>query len=364
MQRLRVFFILLVFLSSTSGCRLWDFLRNGRPDANIPPMAPVTATPTLESLTWTINRNTASIRSMKAEHATLYVPGAPIGLGSKLYFERPRRLRLQGQAMSLGSRDLDFGSNDQLFWLWTRQMPNEMYFCRHDQFPASPLRSNFPIEPEWIIEALGMVEFRPEEQHSGPFPEPDGNWRIVTQRQTAVGQFTKHTVIDAKMGWVVRQELFSPQNERVALAMMSQHDYDKASGIYFARRVEIQCQGTEGILTVDLGKPVFNMPAPLSASTFEMPQFDGVQTVDICSPDLLYRQGAITPAPTDSWQSGTTPLSQPVQPQSNLPSLPRQPPPVRYMDAGPSPLTMQNSTQMPLQTGPVYSEAHAHTVVR
>ncbi len=262
--------------------------------------------------------------------------------------------------MSLGGRDLDFGSNDHVFWLWTRQAPKEMYYCRHDQFPESPLRSAFPIEPDWIIEALGRVEFRPEERHSGPFPEQDGNWRIVTQRQSAVGQFTKHTIIDAKMGWVVRQELDSPQNERVALAMMSKQDYDKESGIYYARRIEIQCQGTEGILTIDLGKPVFNMSAPLSASTFEMPQFDGVQTVDICSPELRYGRGAIMPAPEGTWQSNPPQMGQPGQSQPGQPS----PPPVRYMDAGPSPMTMQTPYQEPLPTGPVYSEANIRTVIR
>ncbi len=346
MKRLVILLILLsLFVVPNAGCRLLNRLWNGKPSQNIPPMTPPMVRPTLESLIYPINNNTAAIASMKAERASLNVPGAPIALNAKLYFERPRRFRLQGQAMSLGSRDLDFGSNDQIFWLWSRQFPGEMYYCRHDQFPESRLRSVFPIEPEWIIEALGMVEFRPHEQHSGPFEEPDGNWRIDTLRQTAVGQFRKQTIIDAKMGWVIRQELYSPQNERVAMAAMSQHDYDKINGIYYARRIEIQCQGTEGVLTINLGKPEFNLNTPLSTLTFEMPQYDGVQTVDICSPELQYRQGAIMPAQPSlpqGTQAGSVPAS--------------SPPPVTMPPVA--------SSVLPSTAMPVYSEAHLRTVVR
>lgn len=344
--------VLLLLLCLMPGCRLVDWWRNGKPSVEIPPMNPTPA-PTLESITWTINKNTSAIRSMKAETATLYVPGAPVALRSQLYFERPRRLRLQGRAMSLSGRDLDFGSNDHVFWLWTRQAPKEIYYCRHDQFPDCPLRSVFPIEPEWIIEALGMVEFRSEEQHSGPHPEDDGNWRIVTQRQTAVGQFTKHTVIDAKMGWVVRQELYSPQNDRVALAIMSQHDYDKETGIYFARRIEIQCQGTEGSLTIDLGKPTFNMSTPLSTSTFEMPQYDGCQAVDLCGPEIRYGGGAVAPAPGGTWQAPAA-----------APPAGSAPPAVRYMELNPQPMTMQSPFREAIPAGPDNSEASIRTTVR
>ena len=78
-----------------------------------------------------------------------------------------------------------------------------MYFCRHDQFAASPARQMVPIQPDWLIDALGVSTFDPSLPHQGPYPLPDGRLEIRTIKETPEGTITKRTILDASQGWVL-----------------------------------------------------------------------------------------------------------------------------------------------------------------
>ena len=265
------------------------------------------AQPTLEQITSGINRNSQIIRNFTTENASIQIPGVLIPLHARLTFERSKRLRIQGSATSLSSQEFDFGSNDTLFWLWMRRNPGEMWYCRHDQYPTSPVRSDIPLDPDWLIEALGIVEFKPTDQHFGPTRMNDGNWEIMSHCVTPSGQYIKRTVIDSKIGWVVRQELYTPQNALVALAEASDLRFDRSTGIYYVKRVSVQCQGMEGKMTIDLGSPTFNTSVPFPSTMFVMPSFEGYRAVDLSSPEFLQPRRAVMPPtqmPTTQMQPG------------------------------------------------------------
>ena len=277
-----------------------------------PPMVP--PTPTLEQITSAINRNSQTIQNFTTENASIHIPGVMIPLQARLTFERPKRLRIQGSVSSLGSQEFDFGSNDELFWLWTRKGTGEMWYCRHDLYPVCPVRSAIPIDPDWLVEALGMVEFKPTDQHFGPTRQSDGNWEIVSYCQTPSGQYRKRTVIDAKVGWVIRQELYTPQNELVALAEATDLRFDKITGIYYVKRVSVWCQGMDSNskMTLDLGSPTFNTPTPFSPTMFVMPPYEGYQPVDLCSPEFMQQRGVVMPPPA------MPPMTMPNVPEASI----------------------------------------------
>jgi len=251
--------------------------------------------PTLETIISGLNQNSQSIRNFSTENASLYVPGVMIPLHSRIMFERPKRMRIQGSISSVGNREFDFGSNDELFWLWMRRNEGVMWFCRHDQYPHSPVREYIPIDPEWLLEALGIVEFKPTDQHFGPHRLNDGNWEITSHCQTPSGQFIRRTVFDHKVGWIVRQELRTPQDQLIATAQVLDTKYDRDTGIYYAKRVEVQCQGMTGKMTIDLGAPVFNRVEPFAAGTFVMPEYTGYRALDLCGSEVLHHKGVIMP---------------------------------------------------------------------
>lgn len=170
-----------------------------------------------------------------------------------------------------------------------------MWYCRHDLYPVSPVRAAIPIDPEWLIEALGVVEFKPTDQHYGPTRMADGNWEIMSHCQTSSGQYIKRTVIDSKIGGVIRQELYTPQNQLIALAESSDLRVDRGTTIYYANRITVQCQGMDGKMTIDLGSPTFNSSMPLAAQMFTMPVFEGYRAVDLSSPEFLQPRGVVLP---------------------------------------------------------------------
>ena len=284
---------LLVCLCLTGCASLKDlFNRRDTPPPQSWTNAPM---PTLEQIILSVNQNSQTIRNFSTENASVYMSGVMIPLHSRITFERPKRLRIQGSATSLGNREFDFGSNDEIFWLWLRRSLGEMWYCRHDQYPISPVRDAIPIDPEWLIEALGIIEFKPTDQHFGPTRLNDGNWEIVSHCQTPSGQFIRRTVIDRKIGWVVQQELYTPQNELIAMAQVRDAKFDRGTGIYYVKRVEVQCRGMQGKMTIDLGSPSFNRPEPFAAEMFDMPTYEGYRALDLCGPEILQHRGVVMP---------------------------------------------------------------------
>ncbi|HKI34774.1 MAG TPA: hypothetical protein VKA46_23155 [Gemmataceae bacterium] len=73
----------------------------------------------------------------------------------------PPNFRLQ--ALALGSPEVDIGSNSEEFWFWIKRSgPQPMvYHCAYADYPkvAASGRMPFPIQPEWVVEALGMAEY-------------------------------------------------------------------------------------------------------------------------------------------------------------------------------------------------------------
>jgi len=196
-----------------------------RPELAMPHVLP--PAPTLEQVAQVVNGNSLQIQSLLATGATLSGSGFPM-LRTNLAFQRPKRFRLQAELLT--SAELDVGSNDDLYWFWVkRSEPPAVYYCRREQFALSPARQMIPIEPDWLIEAMGVVEFDPALPHEGPIVLPDGRLEIRTYRETPAGPVIKSTIVHAESGWVLEQRFYDAANRLVARAVASRHQRDPLS---------------------------------------------------------------------------------------------------------------------------------------
>ncbi|HBB75444.1 MAG TPA: hypothetical protein DC048_13470, partial [Planctomycetaceae bacterium] len=186
--------LLLVAVVSSSGASCPRVLRGYQIGAMpLPRALPVGAT--LEQVMATVHDNTARVRSLMVPQAVLLVPGVP-RLSARVACEPPRRFRLQAQTAITGP-ELDIGSNDDLFWLWLRQhKPPVIAFCAHDKYAQSNARRLLPIRADWMPELLGLVQFRPEDAHDGPFPVADGRIEIRSRIAAPDGDLFKSTLLD------------------------------------------------------------------------------------------------------------------------------------------------------------------------
>jgi hypothetical protein len=273
---------LLLFVASGASCP-WMLRQPGAP---IPQILPTAAT--LDQVIMAVNDNTARARSGVATQAYLSVPGAP-RLSAALAFETPRRFRLKGRTGFTGDL-VDVGMNDELFWLWVKGPQSALYFCRHDQFAQSGARRIMPVEPEWLVEALGLPTFQPFEEHQGPNPVGAGRVEIRSRRRTASGEMTKITVVDAQRALVLAQHLYDAQNRLIATAVTSNHIRDGRTGVNLPRQIDLQLPTTQLQMRIDVVDWQVNTLGPEQTDIWALPNkaAEGFQHVDLADPTLQF----------------------------------------------------------------------------
>ena len=246
-----------------------------------PPALP--PSPTLQQVIEVVNRNNSQIHSFWTTEARLSGTGFP-ALRASVAFERPLRFRLQANTALTGP-ELDFGSNDQHFWFWVkRNDPQAVYFCRHDQFAASRARQMVPVDPYWLIEALGIAEFDPGLPHHGPFAIAANRVEIRTIRNTPEGATTKFTIVDTVRGQIVEQRIHDAQDRLIATAVASGHRRDPASGLVMPTSVEVGYPAAQFSLRLDLGNVQINRPQGNPVELWTMPSYEGSPVVDLGNP--------------------------------------------------------------------------------
>jgi len=242
--------------------------------------------PALDQVIAAVHDNTHRVRSFMAPQAVLIVPGVP-RLSARVAAEPPRRFRLQAQT-SLTGPELDIGSNDDLFWLWLRQyQPPIIAFCRHDQYAQSNARRLLPLRADWMPELLGLVEFRPEDAHEGPFSLPDGRLEVRSRMTTADGELLKSTILDGTTGLVGEQHLFTPAGERLASVRTSRHRVDPGSGAALPHVVEVSWPASQVEFKLELTAISVNSGAADPAQLWQMPVYPGYEPIDLADPSIV-----------------------------------------------------------------------------
>lgn len=87
----------------------------------------------------------------------------PVTLHGSLAATQPRSFRMVAKG-NIGGK-VDLGSNDQQFWVYM-EVPNQPLYYRyasHADFEAgrAPLPGGVPFDPDWVMQALGMITFDP-----------------------------------------------------------------------------------------------------------------------------------------------------------------------------------------------------------
>ena len=281
----------LVLAIATSGASCPQFLK-GYQYGTLPLPRTLPANASLEQIIQVVHDNTSRVRTYMAPQATLSVPGVP-KLSAQVACEPPRRFRLRAQTAVTGS-ELDIGSNDDLFWLWIRRHePPVLLFCRHDQYAQSSARRLLPLKADWMPELLGLVSFRPDEHHDGPFPLADGKLEIRSRIRSDDGELTRSTLLDGTTGLVLEQHLFSPTGERLASVRTSKHRVDQNSGAALPRRVEVSWPASGIDFTLDIANLSTNTPSGDPGLLWQMPAYEGYEPVDLADPSVMIApQGA------------------------------------------------------------------------
>ena len=277
--------LIIVASVAASGASCPQVLR-GYQVGTMPLPRTLPAHPSLDQIIAAVHDNTQRVRSCMATQAVLVVPGVP-RLSARVACEPPRRFRLQAQTAITGP-ELDIGSNDDLFWLWLRQhKPPIVACCRHDQYAQSAARRLLPIRADWMPEMLGLVNFRPEDRHQGPFPLPDGRIEIRSTIGAADGELLKSTILDGTTGLVSEQHLFTSTGERLASVRTSRHRVDPPSGAALPHLVEVSWPASGVDFKIELSSITTNSSSGDPGQLWQMPAYPGYEPVDLADPSVV-----------------------------------------------------------------------------
>jgi hypothetical protein len=318
--RLSILLALLLSCSTllNSGCQWMNSLfTRGTMDPYTGTAAPASMPQTtpLNQLLMSINNNTNKVRSVFSTNANLKADGVPVNLRANLAIERPRNFRLRADH-SISGAEMDVGSNQQEFWLWIkRNQPPATFVGRHDQFAVSQAKQIFPVEPEWLIEALGLVTFSPDQPIQGPIPRGTHEVEIRTTRMTAGQPLNQVYRIDTTRGVITEQHLYAANGERIASAFCSEHRMQIDQGVVMPRKVVLEWPATKMKLTLDLWDLQVNTIGPEQNALWQKPSYDGYPEIDLAQSGLQFG-----PAPTGGNMLMTPPPGAPTAvPATNLP---------------------------------------------
>lgn len=270
-------------VSCVTGCGTW----NGRRRALQPSPVLFKTAPTLESIVRAVNENTARVQTLQSDRASIRLRGLP-ALTAKVRFEAPRNFRLQASAPIVGP-ELDLGSNPELFWFWAKRSPNPaLVFARHEDFARASTRAAAPIEPEWILDAIGLMSFREGDRHEGPAVV--GNLlEVRSYLPSPTGTRLRIARIHQKQGYIVEQYLYEPSGQLIAASRAKDHNYLAAEQVTIPEKISIDVPAFDLAAEIELAEPIVNAMIGNSSLLFALPQqeFSQYPLVDLTDPRML-----------------------------------------------------------------------------
>ena len=267
--------------------------------------------PTAADIQQAVNRNSQKIKTLVAPNATLGAANVPGWARCQLAFERPSRVRVIGTANMMG-RVFDTGTNDDSLWYWDKfREPQELTWCKKSDF-ANPAvaRDSIPIDPTWLPEALGLVEFNTQDPVEGPIPQIDKTLLLITKRNYMGQTFAKYTYVEPKSAAVKRQDIQDAQGNVLFTVAVNEFQLDAVNNLVLPKRLTITSPQTKDSINLDLGTVQINSD-PIPRETFQMPRSEDIGNVPVVN--VASRGLPLTKTPT------AAPMNQ-VSPASNTPA--------------------------------------------
>jgi hypothetical protein len=272
-----------LILATGGGCQS---LRHWRPMSGPPIPVVLEPEPTPDQVISAVNANAVNVRQLSSD-VRVRIPGAP-PLSGNLIVERPRNLRMKVGLIGMSELGFDVGSNDEEFWFWskasTAAMPPTLFHARHDAYRASASQGAIPLEPQWILDSIGLVQIEPDGSWLGPLPRPDGHYELRQPVPTGAGTFTKVLVIDRQTAILRQQATYDANHQLLAYVDAKEHAYDAEHHTSLPRRIElvvIDAENRRNTMTVDLANVRINQLYGDPQTQWARPEPSGAQVVDL-----------------------------------------------------------------------------------
>ncbi len=240
-------------------------------------------TPDVAQISEVLNR-TRAIQQLQSNAVSIRIPDLP-KLNAKMVWERPRRFRMTGGLSSMTGTDFDLGSNDEIFWMATRHGPQpSLHFARHDQFALQMERQVLPVSPDWLVEALGVIELDPSTVIGTPYVQAQGLLEIESTVASPIGLYRRTIQVDPKSAVVRRVLLRDPSGRLLATSLLSDHKSYPTYQVTLPHTVQAQLIPAGGPpidLTLNIGYYTINDNQGQDPNRWTPPNAAGYQLIDL-----------------------------------------------------------------------------------
>lgn len=272
--------VILLFLGSTlPGCvtaRNMIALHHRDPMAGAPRMRNA-KNPKVDEVLAHLNQNTNKIESWRANRVRIAFDGWSVS--GSIAVQKDRHLRIE--VSSMRGKEVDMGSNDERFWLWSREMEPGFVTCKHENMDMARRQVGIPFEPDWLMQALGVspIPTTGVTMQSDPANE---QVRLIEHVMSAHGQPLRRAVlVDLKRGGIVVEHcLYDYNGVPIAMAKLGDHRLDKESGVVLPRRIALEFPQNKKTMTMTLADLRVN-PSSFPADIWEMPTIRDCEVVHL-----------------------------------------------------------------------------------
>ncbi len=250
-----------------------------------PPPVALNATPSLEEIVSVVNR-TQSIQQLSSNSASVEVLSMPAvpRLSATLNLERQKNFRLRASLPIILGAGMDLGSNDEVFWFEVPEgISKTLYYARHDQYRQQLHRAILPVDPSWIMDALGLVQIDPNTVVAGPVNREDGKLEIRSTMMMPNGLYQRVCLVEPSGGYVTDQFLYAPGGNLVAQSQASNHRYYEQQQCVLPHRVQLDLAPAVGpplSMRIDVASYTVNQLLSGDPQLFAMPA-SASQAVDL-----------------------------------------------------------------------------------
>ncbi|TWU48623.1 hypothetical protein Poly51_45240 [Rubripirellula tenax] len=213
-----------------------------------PPPVVFNETPTIQQVVEVVNRTSAvtQLSTNSASVEMLSMPGLPT-LNATMNLQRDKNFRLRASIPILLGMGMDMGSNNETFWFEVPEnMTKTLYYANHNQYQQQLDRAILPVDPTWIMDALGLAQIDPATVIAGPLTLPDGKLQVRTTVATAAGNYSRDLFIEKNAGYVTDQFLYNPSGRLVAQSQASGHRYYEQQQCALPHRVDLNLVPASG----------------------------------------------------------------------------------------------------------------------
>ena len=219
-----------------------------------------------------VNANIEHLQAWRWSDLRITGRSLPVHLTGNIAVEGPRNFRLTAGALGM-TEEADFGSNPEWFWFWIRRsQPPFVFRARHDDMQHSEmLRQAIPFQPDWLIEALGVVRIDPKQVTRMEPGENHQTVNLISELLSPSGQPVQKVIrVDQRHGVVLGHYLYDANQRLIAKADLGNHQVDQQSGVIMPHLIALEWPQAGLQISLELGQIEIN-PGMIPPRIWEVP---------------------------------------------------------------------------------------------